>query len=127
MKRKLQKSIFLEQFGDTPQLRVFDFLIENHFFDFPMTEIARGSSVSYNSLKKFFGYLIKTNIIQETRKIGKSRYYKLNLENLFVKNLVKLDWILTKENIPEEGSLTAEAKKRLIAARKTADSAFIEL
>ena len=43
MKTKENKSLFLEQFGDTPQLRVIDFLIENHFFDYPMTEIARES------------------------------------------------------------------------------------
>ncbi len=53
MKRKEDKSIFLEYFGDTPQLRVFDFLIGNYFFDFPLTEIAKKSNVSYNSLKVF--------------------------------------------------------------------------
>ena len=31
MKIKENKSLFLEQFGDTPQLRVLDFLIDNHF------------------------------------------------------------------------------------------------
>ena len=35
MKTKEDKSVFLECFGDTPQLRVLDFLIGNHFFDFP--------------------------------------------------------------------------------------------
>lgn len=87
------------QFGDTPQLRVLDFLIDNHFFDFPMTEIARESNVSYNSLKKFFNNLIKTGIICKTRKVGKSDYYKLNLDNQFIKNLIKLDWIMTKRNV----------------------------
>ena len=102
MKTKENKSLFLEQFGDTPQLRVMDFLIDNHFFDFPMTEIARESNVSYNSLKLFFPNLIKSEIIYKTRKIGKSEYYKLNLNNTFVKNLIKLDWILTKKNISLE-------------------------
>ena len=32
----------------------------------------------------------------KTRKVGKSDYYQLNLENNFVKNLMKLDWMLTK-------------------------------
>ena len=99
MKTKENKSLFLEQFGDTPQLRVMDFLIDNQFFDYPMTEIARESNVSYNSLKLFFPNLIKSGILYKTRKIGKSDYYKLNLNNSFVKNLIKLDWILTKKNI----------------------------
>ena len=99
MKTKENKSLFLEQFGDTPQLRVMDFLIDNHFFDYPMTEMARESNVSYNSLKLFFPNFIKSGILAKTRKIGKSDYYKLNLNNLFVKNLIKLDWLLAKRNI----------------------------
>lgn len=103
MKQKQNKSFFLMQFGDTPQLRVLDFLITFHFFDYPVTEIAKESNVSYNSLKVFFDDFIKSGIVIKTRKIRKSDYYKLNLENPFVQNLVKLDWILTKRNIlPEE-------------------------
>lgn len=102
MKKKKNSSLFLIQFGDTPQLRVLDFLVDNHFFDFPMTQIAKGSNVSYNSLKKFFSRLIKSGIIYKTRKIGKSDYYKLNLGNPFIKNLIKLDWISTKRNVLNE-------------------------
>lgn len=96
MKQKENKSLFLEQFGDTPQLRVIDFMIENHFFDFPLTEIARESHVSYNSLKSFVDSFVKLGFFIKTRKIRKSYYYQLNMENPFVLNLVKLDWALTK-------------------------------
>jgi len=102
MKVKENKSFFLMQFGDTPQLRVLDFLIGFHFFDYPMTEIARESNVSYNSLKVFFPYFIQSGIVCKTRRIGKSDYFKLNLDNQFVKNLIKLDWSLTKRNILPE-------------------------
>jgi len=74
-----------------------------HFFDYPVTEIARGSNVSYNSLKLFFPNFIKSCIVVKTRKIGKSDYFKLNLDNQFVKNLIKLDWSLTKRNVLAEG------------------------
>ncbi len=102
MKIKENKSLFLNYFGDTPQLRIMDFLIDNHFFDYPVTEIAKESNVSYNSLKVFFPNMIKTGIVVKTRKIGKSDYYKLNINNLFVKNLIKLDWTITKKNILPE-------------------------
>ena len=102
MKQKENKSFFLMQFGDTPQLRVLDFLIGFHFFDYPLTEIAKESNVSYNSLKLFFDDFIKSGIIIKTRKIRKSNYYKLNMENPFIQNLIKLDWNLTKSNtLPE--------------------------
>tara|TARA_Y100000034_G_C6784227_1_gene350736 strand:- start:126 stop:449 length:324 start_codon:yes stop_codon:yes gene_type:complete len=106
MKTKKNKSLFLMQFGDTPQLRVLDFLIDNHFFDYPMTEIARESNVSYNSIKKFFFKMIKSRIIIKTRKVGKADYYKLNMDNIFVGNLMKLDWMLAKGNISKEMEMT---------------------
>ena len=40
--------------------------------------------------------------IKLTKGVGKSDYYKLNLNNSFVKNLIKLDWILTKKSILPE-------------------------
>ena len=99
MKQKENKSYFLETLGDTSQLRVIDFLIGNFFFDFPITEIAKGANVSYNSLKVFFDGFVKKGIIIKTRKIGKSDYFKINTENPFVEYLMKLDWILTKAGV----------------------------
>jgi predicted transcriptional regulator len=110
MKIKENKSFFLMQFGDTPQLRVLDFLIGFHFFDYPLTEIAKESNVSYNSLKSFFNNFIESGIVIKTRKIGKSDYYKLNTENTFIQNLIKLDWNLTKSNI-----LLGTEKQKIVA------------
>ena len=99
MKAKENKSLFLKQFGDTPQLRVLDFLIDNQMFDFPITEIARGSNVSYNSLRSFFLDFLESGVIVKTRKVGKSDYFKLNLENYFVSSIIKLDWLLVKASL----------------------------
>ena len=110
MKVKENKSIFLEYMGDTPQLRVLDFLIDNHFFDFPLTEISRGSNVSYNSLVSFFPKWITKDIVIKTRRIGKSDYYQINIKNSFVSNIMKLDWSLTKKTAfsgIEEKEITA--------------------
>ena len=102
MKMKENRSIFLDYLGDTPELRVLDFFIDNHFFDFPLTEIARESHVSYNSLTSFFPSWVEKKIIIKTRRIGKSDYYKLNLHNSFVKNIIKLDSSLTKKTALSE-------------------------
>ena len=107
MKAKENKSLFLKQFGDTPQLRVVDFLIENFYFDFPLTEIARESNVSYNSLKSFISDFLNNKFLIKTRKIGKSDYYKINMENPFVKDLIKLDWNLSKSYILEKDLIPA--------------------
>ena len=102
MKIKENKSILLEYLGDNPELRVLDFFIDNHFFDYPLTEIARESNVSYNSLKSFFHYWITKKIVIKTRRIGKSDYFKLNMANSFIKNIIKLDWSMVKNNVLPE-------------------------
>mgnify|MGYP001564791773 CR=1 FL=1 len=102
MEIKNNRSLFLMKFRGTPQLRVLDFLIDNHFFDFPVTEIARESNISYNSIVKFFPSFVKSKIVIKTRKIGKADFFKLNLDNSFVSNLIKLDWMLAKNNLLEE-------------------------
>ena len=101
MKIKKDKSAFLEYVGDTPQLRVLDFFIGNHFFDFPVTEIAKGAEISYNSLQTIFPKLLEREILVKTRKVGKSDYYKFNLENKFVSDIIKIAWTLTKKDILE--------------------------
>ncbi len=96
MKTKERKLLFLEYFGDTLQLRVWDFLIDNHFFNYPVTEIAKGANVSYNSLKIFFPKFVEAGMLIKTIKIGKSDYFKLNINNYFVSKLMQLDWNLAK-------------------------------
>jgi len=110
MKIKKDKSAFLEYVGDTPQLRILDFFIGNHFFDFPLTEIARESEVSYNSLKVVLPKLLERDILIKSRRVGKSDYYKFNMENEFVKNIIKIAWSLTKRDVLQE------TKKELIPA-----------
>ena len=84
MKVKENKSLFLEYIGDTPQLRVLEFLMENDNFDYPMTVIANKANVSYNSIRIFFNKFVESKIIIKTRKVGKSDYFKLNLENKMI-------------------------------------------
>jgi len=102
MKIKKNKSTFLEYVGDTPQLRILDFFIGNHFFDFPLTEIAREAEVSYNSLKALLPQILEKEILIISRRVGKSNYYKFNMENEFVKNIIKIAWQLTKNEILEK-------------------------
>lgn len=96
------KSLFLKQLGSSSRLKVLDFLIGFHFFDYSVTEIAKESKVSYNSLKAFFPEFINSGIVCKTRKVGKSDYYKLNLEHPFVKDLIKLDWSMIKRKNNKE-------------------------
>ena len=59
-------------------MKVLDFLITFQLFDYPLTEIAKNSEVSYSTLQTFWGNLEKNNIVVKTRRVGKSDLYKLN-------------------------------------------------
>ena len=90
------ETIFTEVFGNNPIIKVLDFLITFQLFDYPLTEIAKNSGVSYSTLQTFWDKLEKNKIVIKTRRIGKSDMYKLNTNNPAVKQLIKLDWNLIK-------------------------------
>lgn len=89
-------SIFVEVFGNNPIIKVLDFLITFADFDYPLTEIAKNSGVSYSTLQTFWEKLERNKIVTKTRRVGKSDLYKLNTNNPAVKQLIKLDWNLIK-------------------------------
>jgi len=73
-----------------------DFLISFQLFDYPLTEIAKNSGVSYSTLQTFWSNLERNNLVVKTRRVGKSNLYKLNTKNPAVQQLIKLDWNLSK-------------------------------
>lgn len=90
------ETIFVEVFGNNPVIKVLDFLISFQLFDYPLTEIAKNSEVSYSTLQTFWERLERNNIVIKTRRVGKSDLYKLNTNNPAVQQLIKLDWNLIK-------------------------------
>jgi len=91
----INDSIFVEVFGGSPVIRILDFLITFQLFDYPLTEIAKNSGVSYSTLQTIWHKLEKNNIVIKTRRVGKSNLYKLNTNNPAIKELIKLNWKLT--------------------------------
>lgn len=91
-----KETIFIEVFGKSPLVRVLDFLITYQLFDYPLTEIAKKSGVSYSTLQTFWDKLERNNIVIKTRRVGKSDLYKLNTKNPAVRQLIALDWNLIR-------------------------------
>jgi predicted transcriptional regulator len=89
-----EDSIFVEVFGGSPIMKVLDFLITFADFDYPLTEIAKNSGISYSTMQTFWHKLESNNIVIKTRRVGKSDLFKLNTNNPAVKQLIKLDWNL---------------------------------
>ena len=96
MKKDFEKSIFLQVVGDTPRLRILDFLLTFQKFDYSLTEIARNAKVSYSNLMLIWPELMKTDIILQTRIVGKSKMFKLNEKNPIAQELSRLQWSIAK-------------------------------
>jgi len=104
------KTAFLQVFGDSPMLRVLDFLIVNEDFDYSMTDIASQSGVGYSTLKLFWKKLEESKIVKQTRVVGKAKMYRLNFDNPVVKKFRDFYWETTKQAVHEEVK-----EKRLLA------------
>ena len=91
-----EKSVFAEYFGDYPLIRVLDFLIEGRDMDYSMTEIAKGSNVGWTAFSEIWPQLVKKEIVTFTRKIGNAKLFRLNMKNSWVKELIRMDHVITK-------------------------------
>jgi predicted transcriptional regulator len=91
-----EKSVFVEYFGDYPLIKVLDFLMLSRDMDYSMTEIAKNSNIGWTAFSEIWPDLVKKEIVTFTRKIGNAKLYKLNTKNPWVKELIKMDSVITK-------------------------------
>lgn len=106
------KTAFLALFGDSPVLRVLDFLVVNDDFDYSMTDIAKFSGVGYSTLKLFWSRLERERIIHQVRTVGKAKLYKLNMANTQVRKFRKFYWSISKNAVRKE--LVKQPKRRVV-------------
>ncbi len=83
------KSIFLDQVGYSPRMKILQFLIEGRNFDYTLTDLLN-AKVSWRTLNLLVPKLFDQGIIIKTRKIGRASLYKINAKNLVVKQLMDL-------------------------------------
>lgn len=98
-----QKSVFIEFMGDSPTVRVLDYLLTEQCLDFSITDLAKNAGVGRATLYRIWDALIKHEIIIPTRIIGKAKLYKLNTKNTAIKKLLELD----------DALIVAEVKNRI--------------
>ncbi len=110
----MEKSLFLEFFGDTPRFKVIDFLLENRLSDFTKTEIAKGADVSWASLFNHWNNLEKNGIVKVTRTVGRVKLYQLDESNQIVKLLKDAEMKL----IEQQANAEEEKAAMKVRARK---------
>lgn len=84
------ETLFRNALGDTPKIRVLEFLIEGRELDYSISDIAEGAEIGRTTLFRIFDDLIKNKIIVPTREIGNAKLFRLNANNIFVKKLIEI-------------------------------------
>ena len=84
------ETIFTKAIGNTPKIKVLEFLIEGRELDYSVSDIAEGAGIGRTTLFRVWNDFVELEIVKHTREIGNARLYKLNISNSFVRKLVDL-------------------------------------
>jgi DNA-binding transcriptional ArsR family regulator len=108
-----EPSLFLKFFGNTPKLRIIDFLIDNRLQNFTKSEIAKGAKISWASLFNHWKELEVDGIVKVVRTVGRVKLYQLDERAPVVQQLMGIDLALIKkaaDEAEEEASLKVKAR-----------------
>ena len=93
-----ETTIFKQAFGNSPVIRVLDFLIEGRDLDYSLTDIADNANIGWTTLHRIWDDLVRLEIVRHTRDIGKAKLFRLNTENSAVRKLIRVyDELLKQE------------------------------
>lgn len=110
-----ETTIFRSALGNSPVIRVLDFLIEGRGLDYSLTDIAENSNIGWTTLHRIWDRLLQLKLVIPTREIGRAKLFKLNEENPAVKKLIIFyDTLLHQEN---EKYFSKRSKQRPIQLR----------
>ena len=93
----IQKTAFRIVFGDSPIIKIIDFLIDNQEFDYDKKELAEETDINSATLDKILQEISNLGILIET-----NERYKLNLKNQVVRKLIEMDNIVSQQMIEKE-------------------------
>ncbi len=96
------KSVFIETFGESPLIKVLDFLLTYQSFDYSKSQVSEEIGISRITMEKIWEKLIKAKIITKTRTVGRAELYRLNKQNPKVKALIELDFKISGAAAREE-------------------------
>ncbi len=93
-----KKSLFVGFMGDSPMIKVLDYLLTERELDFSITDMAENAGIGRATLYRIWDSLIENEIILHTRDIGKAKLYKLNTKNEKIKKMIEIyDMLILEE------------------------------
>ena len=96
------ETIFTKAIGNTPKIKVLEFLIEGRELDYSISDIAEGAGIGRTTLFRIWNHFIELNIVKLTRNIGNAKLYKLNTDSPIAKKLIEINNVITSKAVDEE-------------------------
>ena len=101
-----EEPVLIQYLGDTPILRIIDFLLENRLFDYSKKQIIDETGLAKATFYKYWERLVETGIVKGTRSFGKTKLYKINEQSPVVKEIKKLELALIEMTAPSTAKAT---------------------
>ena len=85
-----ENTLFRSLLGDTPKIRVLEYLLEGRELDHSISDIAEGANINRVTLFRMWDDIKKSHIVVHTRNIGNAKLYKINPNHPHAKSLMEL-------------------------------------
>lgn len=92
-----ERSLLRDVLGNSPEMRIIDFFLDNKLFDFSKKEIIEETGMSKATFYKHWSRIEEVGLVTVSRKFGKAKLYQLNKENVIVKELLILEKYLIEQ------------------------------
>ena len=105
-KQECEPTLFIEIFKvKDPIFKILDFFVDNLAFDYSKTDIAEGAGISRTTLFSVWKTLEETDMVMQTREVGRAKMYKLNLKNPMAQKFLELERAIADYYAPSSCSI----------------------
>ena len=98
--------------GDTSELRTMQFLLPAIGMRFNISELARGTRISRQTMIRVVAKLTKWNVLKIAGRHGGANYYALNQDSGFIKVFEDLDNLIIEQMESEDSKMKMAAESR---------------
>lgn len=103
-------SVMSELFGEYYQAKIIEIILENYEEEMTIKDIMKMAETSQGSTYGYIKFLVDKKILIESRKIGKTQLYRLNVENNITKALLLFEHNLVTSELDKKIEQTKEEK-----------------
>lgn len=112
------KSLLLRYMGDTPQLRIIDFFLDNRESDYSKKEIIEHTGISKTTFYKVWDEIARFGYLKATRRYGRAQLYAIDPESALIRRFAALDEELGRQAMQKAlgGPITARGSAQSAGA-----------